>query len=317
MQEGAGVVVIGATNMDLKAISRDPVVFGTSNPATTQLSPGGVGRNIADNLARLGTRVHLVSVVGDDPLGAELIESTSEVGVDVSHVRRRELRTGTYAAVLTPEGDLVVGIADTDAAEQISPLAVRAARDLIERSGAVCLDGTVPAETVHQALTEASRVGVSVVLDPVSVPSARRIAELLGPDVPLDLITPTRAELAVLAGGLPVETEADLEKAVQVLHGRSVRKVWVRLGRDGSLFSDEEGMTRSPAVDVEFLARLGAPVDVTGAEEAGLAAYIHARMDGLMARESVRYGLAASALTVTSPHTVRTDLSDEIIRALL
>ena len=81
-------VVIGGANMDVKARSGRPVVAGTSNPGHVVRSPGGVGRNVAENLARLGTPTVLVAAVGSDAVGDELLAATSAAGVDVTFVRR-------------------------------------------------------------------------------------------------------------------------------------------------------------------------------------------------------------------------------------
>ena len=94
----AFVVVVGGANVDVKARSSVRAVARTSNPGSARLSSGGVGRNIAENLARLGTTTHLVSAVGDDPLGDQLVRSTAEAGVGVEHVARLDRPTGSYTA---------------------------------------------------------------------------------------------------------------------------------------------------------------------------------------------------------------------------
>ncbi|MBO0842478.1 MAG: carbohydrate kinase, partial [Nocardioides sp.] len=126
------IVVIGGSNMDLHARAAEPVMMGSSMSGTAVISPGGVGRNLAENLARLGDSVALVSVVGNDPIGDEVVDYTAGVGVDVTHVRRRgDVRTGTYNAILDAEGELVAAIADMAATDEFSPLVIEAARDLI------------------------------------------------------------------------------------------------------------------------------------------------------------------------------------------
>ncbi|MDP2775936.1 MAG: PfkB family carbohydrate kinase, partial [Nocardioides sp.] len=76
------VVVVGGANVDLKARTTAAVVAGTSNPGTVATSPGGVGRNIAENLARLGTSTVLVAAVGSDQFGDGLLDVTADAGVD-------------------------------------------------------------------------------------------------------------------------------------------------------------------------------------------------------------------------------------------
>src|SRR5918911_1871281 len=89
-----------------------PPVAGTSNPGSVVSSPGGVARNIAENLARLGHRPALVSVIGDDTVGTSLVTGIRAVGVDARSVRT-EPGDGTaeYLAILDPDGELVLGVA--------------------------------------------------------------------------------------------------------------------------------------------------------------------------------------------------------------
>ena len=113
------VVVIGGANIDVKARSSSPAVRRTSNPGTAVLGSGGVGRNIAENLARLGTTTHLVAAVGGDPLGDQLVRSTAAAGVGVEHVARVDVPTGSYTAILDADGELLVAIASMAATEAL------------------------------------------------------------------------------------------------------------------------------------------------------------------------------------------------------
>jgi pseudouridine kinase len=303
------VVVVGGANIDLKATSARPIVPGTSNPGATVVSPGGVGRNVAENLARLGTPVHLVAAVGADPLGDQLVAATAAAGVQVQRVRRDAPATGTYTAVLDAGGDLAVAIADMAATDGLAPADVLGARDLIAASALLVLDGNLAPATVAAALDLAAAAGVRVVLDPVSVPKAARLAGQLGPGRPLHLATPNADELAALTGRAAGTPEQRLD-AVRALHARGVAWVWVRLGERGSLLSGPDGAE-------EFPARAADVVDVTGAGDAMLAAYCHALLRGAAPAEAAAYGHAAAALTVASPHTVRPDLTDRLVESLL
>src|ERR687883_812684 len=89
-----------------------PPVAGTSNPGSVVSSPGGVARNIAENLARLGHRPTLVSVIGDDTVGTSLVTGVRAAGVDARGVRTVPSEpTAEYIAILDPDGELVLGVA--------------------------------------------------------------------------------------------------------------------------------------------------------------------------------------------------------------
>ncbi|GIG68893.1 carbohydrate kinase [Phytomonospora endophytica] len=303
------VVVVGGANMDVKARSERPVVSASSNPGTATITPGGVGRNVAENLARLGTRTHLVSVVGGDTLGDQVLAATSAAGVHVEHVRRSTRPTGTYTAVLDADGELVVAVSDMTATEDIDTAQVAAARDLIAGAELLVLDGNLPEATLAYALDLAVAAGVRAILEPVSVPKARARAHLVAAERPLFAITPNRDELATITG-LPAGTDREVRAAADALHERGVRHVWTHLGEAGSLLSGPEGAVTVGAVPARV-------VDVTGAGDAALAAFAHALLAGEDVVAAAAYGHAAAALTIAGPHTVRPDLTDTLVRSTL
>ena len=81
---GAPVYVIGGVNMDIAGTPAAELRGGDSNPGRVTLSPGGVGRNIAENLSRLGRRVSLITVLGDDAYAGAIREHCRNVGIDLS-----------------------------------------------------------------------------------------------------------------------------------------------------------------------------------------------------------------------------------------
>ena len=309
---GATVLVIGGANVDVVARSGALVVGGTSNPGATTVGNGGVGRNVAENLARLGTRTLLVAAVGRDPLGEQLLADTAAAGVDVSLVRRTATATGTYTAVLDVDGELVVAVADMAATDKLSPDDVRRVGTAIASASLLVLDGNLSPGSAAAAADLAAEHGVPVVLDPVSVPKAERLRPVLAGGYRWLALTPNRAELAALTRQ-PVDTDAQLTSAVAALHEWGVEHVWVRLGAQGSLLSSDgtqgAAAVRLPVVPADV-------VDVTGAGDAMLGAFCHAVLAGRSPADAAHFGHAAAALTVSSPHSVRPDLSADLVEAL-
>ncbi len=292
------MVVVGGANVDVLARPHAAAVAATSNPGVVTVTAGGVGRNIAANLARLGTSVSLVSVVGPDAHGDLVLAATRGAGVDVGHCRRGPAPTGTYVALLDQAGELVSAVADMEATASLSPADVDLAADLLAGAALVVLDGNLPTATLLAAWEAAVAAGADVVLDPVSVPKAAALAPLLDASRPLAVLSAGATELAALVpdGG------SALDRGVEVL--------WTRNGPSGSLLRTRDTATRIDALPADV-------VDVTGAGDAMLAAYCHAVLAGAAPADAARYGHAAAALTVSSRHTVRPDLSDALVRSLL
>ena len=150
----------------------------------------------------------------------------------------------------------------------------------------------------------AARAGVPLAFEPVSVAKAARLADLVHD---LFLVTPNADELAALTG----RAAADWQDSVADLHSRGVEHVWVRHGADGSWMC-------SRGTDTVHLAAVPAEVtDVTGAGDAMLAGFCHAHLQGDSPKKAARFGMAAATLTISSPHTVVPDLSEEMIRGSL
>ena len=310
LSEQPGVVVIGGANVDIKARSAAPATPQTSNPGHGSMSPGGVGRNVAENLARLGTRTHLIAAVGRDPLGDNLLAQTSAAGVRLEFVQRSDRPTGTYTAILDSDGELIVAVADMTVVEDLRPEHLNAARDVIATAGLLVLDGNLATATLEHALDLAAAAQVRTILEPVSVPKARLVAATISGERPLYAVTPNRDELAALTD-LPTRTDRQLRTAADSLHQRGVQHVWVRLGPEGSLLSSASGdAVHIPAVPTTV-------EDVTGAGDSSLAAFCHALIEDSTPVEAARFGHAAAALTIASSHTVRPDLTPRLVRAAL
>jgi len=302
------VVVAGGANLDLRATGSGPLVDGTSNPGTLRRSPGGVARNIAENLARLGTPVHLVAAVGRDAAGDELLSATAAVGVDVERVRRVPAPTGTYTAILHPTGELAIAVSDMAATESLTAEEVEGAEDLIAQAAYLVLDANLPSDALAAGLDLAARHGVPVLVDPVSVAKSARVGEAMSPTRPVHTLTPNTAELAAMTE-LPTATEADAVVAARALHQRGAHRVWVRRGAAGSVLvaADAEPLSIPPEPMTPDVV-----IDVSGAGDAMLAAYCHALLSGHAAGEAASYGQRAAALTVAVTATVRPDLRERL-----
>ncbi|THF86300.1 winged helix-turn-helix transcriptional regulator [Deinococcus sp. KSM4-11] len=305
------VVVVGGANMDVKARTLARAVPGTSNPGVTGQAPGGVARNVAENLARLGVSVSLISVVGRDALGDSLLRATEAAGVDVRPVLRAAgVGTGTYTAVLDADGELLVAVAAMEAIEALTPAAVQERRGTLRGAAWVVADGNLPEPTLTHLLTLAAEADVPVVFEPVSVPKAARLRSALAAGLAPYAVTPNVPELAVLVDHDVTDDPASIRAAATELHAQGVALVWVRRGGQGSLLSGPDGVHELPALPA-------AVRDVTGAGDAMLAAFLAALATGLPPVEAARHGHAAAAITIESDHAVSPTLTPAAIRARL
>ncbi|GGL35193.1 winged helix-turn-helix transcriptional regulator [Phycicoccus endophyticus] len=310
--DARSVLVVGGAVLDAKVRTRAAPVLGTSNPGTSTSSVGGVGRNIAENLARLGRPTRLVAAVGDDLPGRTVVARTAAAGVDCREVVTSAHPTGSYTAVLDDGGDLLVAVADMRATDELSVPELAAVPGLLAAADALVVDGNLGADVVRWLLAAAGDAGVPVVLEPVSVAKATRVGRVLGGPAVVHTLTPNVDELGALVGHCVGEDPAAILEAAGTLHARGVEHVWVRRGRQGSLLS-QRPEAGHPGRAVAVAAPETTVEDVTGAGDAMTAGYVHALLGGADPVEAARYGQVLAALTCTCPDTVRPDLTAALV----
>ncbi len=307
------VVVVGGAVLDTKLRTTSAPALGTSNPGTATSTVGGVGRNVAENLGRLGTRTALVAAVGEDVAGGTVVTRTAAAGVECRHVVLSSHPTGTYTAVLDERGDLLIAVSDMRATDELTAADLEVVPSLLEGVDALVVDANLRPTVLRWLLAEAASAGVVVVLEPVSVAKAAAAGPTLD-GAAVHTVTPNLDELAALVGGeVGATVDAILEAAAE-LHARGVSHVWVRRGTGGSVLSAAAGPARrawsiaAPPTDV---------ADVTGAGDSMTAGYLHALLHGDGPLEAARFGQVCAALTCASSETVRSDLSAARVAAHL
>ena len=78
------VVVVGGVNLDIGGRPHGELVAADSNPGQVRMSLGGVGRNIAHNMALMGLDVRMLTAFGDDMNAQRIAASCGELGIDIS-----------------------------------------------------------------------------------------------------------------------------------------------------------------------------------------------------------------------------------------
>jgi pseudouridine kinase len=294
------VVCIGGVVADRVVTLHAPPVQGTSNPGAVVSSPGGVARNVAENLGRLGYRPSLVSVIGDDTVGTSLVSGVRAAGVDARGVRTVPSEaTAEYLAILAPDGELVLGVAVMGILDGLTEADVDGAWP---GEGWVVLDCNPPPEVLGHALTRArSDDRARLVVVAVSAPKIVRLpADLTGVDILFCTQDEARAWIAARRAPLPADA-ADAELAAE-LRAAGARHVVITRGPGGALALDGDGFVEVPTEPV-------AVVDVTGGGDALVAGTVAAIVEGADLPAAVRRGVRLAGLTIAVHGAVRPDLA--------
>lgn len=302
------VLVIGAAGLDMIGKIRgnpSPVQLqaGKPNPADIRFSFGGVGRNVAENLARLGQPVQLLTAVGRDRLGQELLSYTSSCGVDVSTcIFSENSPTSSYLAVLDSRGTRYLTLEDMAVLEEVTPVYLRAKRNLIAESSFVFIDANLLPKTIKSVISYANRAHIPICADTASVLLAERLVPYLGN---LTMISANKDEASVLCQGDPVVTNRETAlQAARKLINAGVELVVIALAELGVVYATSEISGHIPAVSTMIL-------DPTGAGDAMIATVLFGLLNQIPIDESVRLGVTAASLILRHRGTVLPYLSLE------
>ena len=298
------VLCIGAANMDRKLRTINPIVMGTSNPASAEQVYGGVARNIAENLARLGVPTALLTVLGDDGAGRALQDDAEADGIDMrGSLQLSETATGTYTAILDAQGELVVALADMALYDRITPEFLEKRAPQRAAAAFTVADLNLPADSISLLLADAQRDAVPLVLVAVSQPKMIRLPQDLSG---LRLLILNRGELETRVGrALP--KEVDVRNACREVQAQGAQDLVVTCGSQGVFHTRGAELVWLAAHEVDV-------VDVTGAGDAFSAAVCWSLYQGSQDLTlACRRGLKVAAMTLESPDTVSPLLAADVL----
>ncbi len=142
-------VVVGGVNLDIGGRPFAPLVAADSNPGRVRMSLGGVGRNIAHNLALLGVDVRLLTAFGDDLNAQRIAASCGELGIDISQcLTVPGGATSTYLFLSEQGGDMALAVSDMEIYAHMTPAFLSSRSKLLQNAQLVVVDTNIPAESI-------------------------------------------------------------------------------------------------------------------------------------------------------------------------
>jgi ribokinase len=283
------ICVFGSLNLDfvMRAL-RLPLPGETVAGREFAALPGGKGANQAVAVQRLGHASRLVGRVGDDPNAQVLLTYLGEEGVDTGGVLSSPGAQTGVAMIVVGEGrgdNQIVVLPGANG--QVSGIDVDRLRPALEGAQFLMLQMEVPTAAVVAAARLAKTLGVKVILDPSPVPTVMP-DELYGL---VDILTPNQSEASQLVG-FTINTPTGAMRAAENLQKRGAAAVVVTLGSAGACCATSDGTLQIPPFSVLVS-------DPTAAGDAFNAAMALALVEGNSLYESLIWGNAAGALTVT------------------
>lgn len=300
VQDEPYILVIGGSNIDIQGFPKEKLIQRDSNIGTVKMSLGGVGRNIAENCARLGVPTRLMSVIGDDPYGQKILKEAQAIGLNMQDtVVLNGESTSTYLSILDETHDMAMAINHMDSIEKLTVDHIRAKRSIIEHAQLVVLDTNLPQAVLDHLLTQYPKTKFFV--DTVSTKKALKIKDHIKN---IHTLKPNRMEAEVLTGSS--EKTPLLELGSQLKCKRS----FISLGSQGVQVFEGKTHLHFPTKPIEV-------VNATGAGDAFMAGLVYAYLKGYDIKETCLTAMAASRLALSHPDTINPNLNEQSLHETL
>ena len=288
--------VVGAANIDIGGFPAGRLSMQDSTPGKVRLSAGGVGRNIACNLARLGVETRLLAPLGGDAFAGIVRDDCARAGVDTELCFSfPDEASSSYLFIADAGGDMQLAVNDMGICNRLTPEALTPRLDALNGMDAVVLDANLPAETLA-FLAEA--LHVPLIADAVSTAKAPRLLATLSR---LAAVKPNAIEAETLTG-IPVHGPDSAARAAVRLVEMGAKRAFITLGERGVCCADAGGALFLPGGAVRM-------VNATGAGDAFTAALTWALAKGRGLRDCAAAGLAAASIAVESMETVSPEIN--------
>ena len=288
------IVVVGAVFVDVKGFPHDLYLPTGRNAGDVEIVHGGVGRNVAEDIANVELRPTFLSVVDDTAQGEEVVRRLKKHKVNTDYIRTVPNGMGMWLAVFDNTGDLAGSISKRPDLETISTVLDEHGDEIFQNADSVVIEVDVGSRIVKKVLEYAGKYHVPVygVVANMGIASERR--DLLQR---MDCFVCNQQEAGILfvtdySGITPEEMTEDLP---QRLESANIPSIVVTMGSRGAVYASREGEKGFyPAEHVKVR-------DTTGAGDAFCAGVAIGLTYGKTMREAVEIGtrLAASVIKVS------------------
>ena len=292
-----GIVVIGATFVDVKGYPLAQYIPGGRNVGRVVQVHGGVGRNVVEDIANVELRPTFVSVVDETGLSDDVVRNLIRHKVEIRYIARSEEGLGTWLAIFNNEGDVIASISRRPDLSAVRKVLEEQGDEIFSGADSIVVEFDIEEPILKKVLDLAQKHGKEVytVISNMSIAMKRR-----------DLLQRTSVLVCneQEAGMLFTEdysgTDPEDLKEIMVRRARlsGIPRIVVTLGERGAVYADKNGESGvCPALRVDV-------VDTTGAGDAFFAGVAIGLTYGKTVGESCVIGTRLAASVIASRENV-------------
>ncbi|MDA3940080.1 MAG: PfkB family carbohydrate kinase [Spirochaetia bacterium] len=298
------VALIGAANVDIQGFSTNQIINRDSNPGKIECCPGGVSRNIAENLSRLGIKTELISALGDDPNGSLIQEScrSCNIGTEYSIIVPGAV-SSVYLAIMDNSRDMALALSDMTISDNINIEFLQGRDEVFKNSSAIVFDTCLSIEVMEYILNNYSDKPIYV--DPVSVGKAKALKPLIGKVHTLKM---NKLEAEFLSD-TKIEGRSGLEKISEWFMNKGVKRVYITLGEDGVFYKDSKNL-------IIYKPNKTTIKNATGAGDAFMAGLVFGTLNGYNPGKIIHFATGVSMAALAGEETVNPKINFKYIEQI-
>ena len=292
-----GILVIGASFVDIKGYPNSQYIPGGRNAGRVIQVHGGVGRNVAEDIANVELRPIFLTVLDDSGTSTDVIEKLKKHQVNMDYAVRAENGLGTWLAIFDNQGDVIGSISNRPDLSALEEVLETKGDEIFSKCDSVVVEFDVEVDLLKKVFTLAEKYEKKVyaVVSNMSIALARR--DLLKR---VSCFVCNLQEAGLLfsedyEGKEPFEMQQILEKRIL---SAQIPQMVVTMGVDGAVFAEKgggSGFCASQKVDV---------IDTTGAGDSFFAGVAIGLTYGKTLQEAVVIGTRLASSVISTKENV-------------
>ncbi|AOH54709.1 ribokinase [Peribacillus muralis] len=286
------IAVIGSNMVDLIAYIDDmPKEGETLEAPDFKIGCGGKGANQAVAAAKMGSKVMMITKVGDDLFADNTIQNLESHGIDTEFTSKVTGTSSGVAPIFVDQESKNRILIIKGANQHLLPADVDRAAEKLKKASLIVLQLEIPLPTVYRAIDFGCEHNIPVILNPA--PASKELD--FDYVCKSDFFIPNESELEILTG-MPIATDEQIKEAASILLNKGVKNVIVTMGNRGVMWVTKEK-------NVKVRSEKVAAVDTTGAGDAFIGCFAHFIVKNGDVLMSIKKAAAFAGLSVTKRGT--------------
>lgn len=291
------IVVVGNVFVDIKGFPEDNYIPGGRNAGRVEFVHGGVGRNVAEDIANVELRPTFVSMVDESPEGEEVLRKLKNHKVNIDYMLSVPNGMGMWLAIFDETGDIVGSISRRPEMGALAQLIEEKGDEIFADCDSIIVEIDLDKDIIKSVFKFAEKFNkrVYAVVANMSIASQRR--DFLQ-SIDCFVCNVEEAGILFVSSFGAMSPEALCEELSQKVVSAKIPSMVVTLGSRGAVYADmhgDKGVYPARSVNVR---------DTTGAGDAFCAGVAIGLTYGKGMREAVEIGTRLAASVITSAENV-------------